>query len=450
MNSNKDLILLEKAIQKLKEGFTSFPDSLNNSDEKRMEDILLEVAKRMQNNFPYFQPQYAGQMLKPPHAIARLAYMLSLYINPNNHALDGGRESSKMEKEVIAKVASMFGWQSYLGHLTSGGTFANLEALWVAGKLHPNKKIVASELAHYTHQRISSVLGLSFEQVACDLSGKMDLNILENQLKHGDVGTVVATFGTTGIGSVDPLLGVIELQKKYNFRIHIDAAYGAYYTLVDNLSENAKIQYKVISMADSIVIDPHKHGLQPYGCGCILFKNPEVGMFYKHESPYTYFSSDDLHLGEISLECSRAGASAVALWATMKMFPLIKNGEFAQNLANCRKAALKLYQLICANDQFIALLEPELDIVVWAPKARKLSEISKLSNEVFHLTASKYKLHLALLNFPSRLLNSNWNSIEKDKEYVTCLRSCLMKPEHLYFVDELWRIVLKCKEEINK
>ena len=304
-----DLIILEKAIQKLKEGFDFFPDSLNESNQKRIEEIILHVAERLQNNYPYFQPNYAGQMLKPPHAIARIAYMLSLYINPNNHALDGGRESSKMEKEIIIKLAKMFGWQTSLGHLTSGGTFANLEALWVAGKLHPNKKIVASELAHYTHQRISTVLGLAFEQVVCDQSGKMDLKLLEKILAAGDVGTVVATFGTTGLGSIDPLNEILELQKKYHFRIHIDAAYGGYYVLANNLSEKTKAQYSSMAKADSIVIDPHKHGLQPYGCGCILFKNPEVGKFYKHDSPYTYFSSDELHLGEISLECSRAGAS---------------------------------------------------------------------------------------------------------------------------------------------
>ena len=443
-----DLIILEKAIQKLKEGFDFFPDSLNESNQKRIEEIILHVAERLQNNYPYFQPNYAGQMLKPPHAIARIAYMLSLYINPNNHALDGGRESSKMEKEIIIKLAKMFGWQTSLGHLTSGGTFANLEALWVAGKLHPNKKIVASELAHYTHQRISTVLGLAFEQVVCDQSGKMDLKLLEKILAAGDVGTVVATFGTTGLGSIDPLNEILELQKKYHFRIHIDAAYGGYYVLANNLSEKTKAQYSSMAKADSIVIDPHKHGLQPYGCGCILFKNPEVGKFYKHDSPYTYFSSDELHLGEISLECSRAGASAVGLWATMEMFPLIKDGEFAKNLENCRKAALKLYQLIQSNNQFIPLLEPELDIVVWAAKATALSEISKISNQIFHLAAKNYKLHLALINYPARLLNSNWVNIEKDAEYVTCLRSCLMKTEHLEFVDELWDIVLKCREEL--
>ena len=99
------------------------------------------------------------------------------------------------------------------------------------------------------------------------------------------------------------------------------------------LDEAARRAFEAIEQADSIVIDPHKHGLQPYGCGCVLFRDPAVGRFYKHDSPYTYFTSKELHLGEISLECSRAGAAAVALWATQRLLPLMPGGEFAQGLA---------------------------------------------------------------------------------------------------------------------
>ena len=76
-------------------------------------------------------------MLKPPHPVARAAYALAMAINPNNHARDGGRASSAMEIEACPLIAAMFGWTapSYLGHLTSSGTIANLEALWVAGQI---------------------------------------------------------------------------------------------------------------------------------------------------------------------------------------------------------------------------------------------------------------------------------------------------------------------------
>src|SRR6202035_4781099 len=97
--------------------------------------------------------------------------------------------------EAVRALAAMFGWTDYLGHLTSGGTFANLEALWIAGQLAPGKRIVASEQAHYTHGRISAVLGLPFSTVTADRAGRMDIAALESALQAGDVGTVVVTLG---------------------------------------------------------------------------------------------------------------------------------------------------------------------------------------------------------------------------------------------------------------
>ena len=194
--------------------------------------------------------------------------------------------------------------------------------------------IVGSEQAHYTHHRISGVLKLEYASVAADERGRMGLDALEDELRKGDVGTVVATLGTTAMGAVDPLDEILALRERYGFRVHVDAAYGGYFGLIaEALDEPARRAYAAIGQADSIVIDPHKHGLQPYGCGCVLFRDPAVGRFYKHDSPYTYFTSKELHLGEISLECSRAGAAAVALWATQRLLPLVPGGEFAQGLA---------------------------------------------------------------------------------------------------------------------
>ncbi len=156
---------------------------------------------------------------------------------------------------------------------------ANLEALWVAGQLQPGKTILASEQAHYTHKRISAVLQLPCEAVACDAQGRMDMTALEQRLKKGNIGAVVATLGTTATGSVDSLLEILQLREKYGFRIHGDAAYGGYYTLVSNLDTAASQSFARIAEVDSIVIDPHKHGLQPYGCGCVLFRDPSVGSY---------------------------------------------------------------------------------------------------------------------------------------------------------------------------
>jgi len=441
----QSLSILSEALERLDEGFDDLPVHDMDLDMTELRAVMLQVAEKMRDNYPYHHPLYAGQMLKPPHSIARLAYMLAMWINPNNHALDGGRASSLMEKEAVADIAIMFGWKTHLGHLCGGGTMANLEALWVSGRLNPGKKIVASEQAHYTHNRLTEVLNLPYQSIPCDCRARMDLDALEDVLKNGNVGTVVATMGTTAAGSVDPLPDLLELKKKYDFRIHSDAAYGGYFVLAENLDSEARSAFDRIGEVDSIVIDPHKHGLQPYGCGCVLFKDPSVGKFYKHESPYTYFSSTDLHLGEISLECSRAGASAVALWATMRMYPLTPGGQFARGIENGRKAAMVLFEKIRGDQRFLTTFPPELDIVIWAPQSRKSSEITDRSKALFE-SAARQGLHLAVATFPKAMLQGGWD-IEWDHEQVACLRSCLMKAEHLAWIDDIWQILDRVTQE---
>ena len=372
MLDQKSLNALVEAVKNLDDGFERLPPLEGDAPGiERLAEVLNATAERLQDNYPYFHPLYAGQMLKPPHPVARLAYALAMWINPNNHALDGGRATSAMEKEAVAEIAGMFGWRDFLGHLCGGGTMANLEALWVAGQLLPGKKILASEQAHYTHSRISGVLQLPFETVPCDSLGRMDANALAKRVERGDVGTVVATMGTTATGSVDPLPQILELRAKHGFRIHADAAYGGYFVLAENLEKNAARAFAKIGEADSIVIDPHKHGLQPYGCGCVLFRDPEVGRLYKHDSPYTYFSSAELHLGEISLECSRPGAAAAALWATQRLLPLKNGGEFARGLEQGRNAALALFEKLRADKRFVDRLRAGIGHRSLRPQSRK-------------------------------------------------------------------------------
>ncbi|MBL7793856.1 MAG: hypothetical protein JNK77_16125, partial [Saprospiraceae bacterium] len=264
---------------------------------------------------------------------------------------------------------------------------------------------------------------------------------LELLLEEGKVGTVVVTLGATGTGAIDPLADVLQLQKRYGFRIHVDAAYGGYFGLADNLTPEARRHFDHISQADSIVIDPHKHGMQPYGCGCVLFKDPAVSKFYLHDSPYTYYSSNDIHLGEISLECSRPGAVAVGLWATHQLLPPVKGGVFAGDMSACRNAALELYDRLKADPRFLVFLEPQLDIVIWALPGTSTSEMSAKANLYFHEAEDRH-LYLSLFKYPARHLAQMGIDVTVDSEYLTCLRSCLMKPEHGDWLEVIWEKIL--------
>ncbi len=314
-------------------------------DEAAMQAVLERYLLRLRGNYPFFHPRYAGQMVKPPHPAALVAAAAAMRLNPNNHALDGGPPTSAMEKELVPRLAVALGMPATsLGHLTAGGTIANLEALFIAREEHPGKGIAVSEAAHYTHTRMAHVLGIEARVVPADAAGRLDVDALEAVLREGRTGTVVVTAGTTGLGAVDPIADVLPLARRYGARVHVDGAYGGFFCLLAHagsswLGAETRRHLAAAGGADSFVVDPHKHGLQPYGCGYVCFRDPEVGRHYVHDSPYTYFTSDDLHLGEISLECSRAGAAAGALWLTLELLPLAADQGLGPILAAGLEAA---------------------------------------------------------------------------------------------------------------
>lgn len=458
------LKLLIEAVRELDAGFAHLPELRSPADAEKLRPVLLAAARRLRDNYPYHHPLYMGQMLKPPHAIARLAYSLAMFLNPNNHAIDGGRASSIMETECLDKLAQFVGWQKYLGHLTSGGTMANFEALWIARQLQPGRMLAASTQAHYTHARLAGVLGMPFCPVPADNRGRMNAAALAELASAGQIGTIVATLGTTAAGAVDPLPEILAIARQHGLRVHIDAAYGGYFKLAGNLDADARRAFEVVEQADSLVIDPHKHGLQPYGCGCVLFKDRSVARYYQHDSPYTYFidpaagpnapalcmeegaadgqgpSAPLQHLGEISLECSRSGASAVALWATLELLPLEPGGEFARGLEACREAALALYAHLAGHRQLVPVVRPELDIVTWAVRAPCASVSSQRARQLFDV-AERRGLHLALARLPRAMAEPANPVADWDSGEITCLRACVMKPEHRDWMPQITAIL---------
>ncbi|MDZ7758382.1 pyridoxal phosphate-dependent decarboxylase family protein [Rhodohalobacter sp.] len=434
--------LLEQALRKLDAWRSQYGEDSSDSSANsgQIEDILGRLTEHLEGNYPFHHPSYAGQMLKPPHPVAWLAYALTATINPNNHALDGGPPTSEMEKEAVRELAKMVGYgDTYLGHLTSGGTIANLEALFVAREIHPKKSIAATSNAHYTHSRMCHVLNTKFLEIPVDVNDIPDFNFIENHAE--DIGTIVVTMGTTGLGTTEPLSKILDIAAKHSIRIHVDAAYGGFFSLIkEDLPK--KEEWEFLSEADSIVIDPHKHGLQPYGCGSILYKDPSVGKYYKHDSPYTYFTSEDLHLGEISLECSRAGASAAAFWATLQMLPLTETGLGAV-LKKAREAAVQFSILLKESSSFQLYQEPDLDIVGYfrIPEKTNTSEINKLSHSLFEKGMNQKNpadsYHLSLYKIPADRFIARFPNYRTDTDYVQILRSVFMKEEHAGFVNEL-------------
>jgi glutamate/tyrosine decarboxylase-like PLP-dependent enzyme len=431
------------AIAEWQDGFGPYEadPSLLVSDE-RFASAFGALTGRLRDNYPFFHPSYAGQMLKPPHPAAVAGYLAAMLINPNNHALDGGPATGQMEKEAVAALAAMFGLGTHLGHLTTSGTIANLEALYVAREIHPGLGVAYSEEAHYTHARMCGVLGIEGTAVPADAAGRMDPAALDALLAGGRIGTVVATAGTTGLGAIDPVHEILAVARRHGARVHVDAAYGGFFTLLAGAAGPAGLDpapWRAIAECDSVVVDPHKHGLQPYGCGAVLFADPDVGRFYLHDSPYTYFTSDELHLGEISLECSRAGASAAALWLTLQLLPLSPDG-LGRVLAACRRAALDWAALISESSLLRLYQPPELDIVCYFPHVpgETMSGIDESSVLMLARGMKQDRpVFLSTLRVTAAGMSRRHPGVRADRDGTRILRSVLMKPEAQGYVAEL-------------
>ncbi|MEP6666220.1 MAG: aminotransferase class V-fold PLP-dependent enzyme [Nocardioidaceae bacterium] len=444
MDLRRWLLEAVDTIQRWEDSYGTFEQHPSLSlDDDAFGSTFADFASRLTDNYPFFHPRYAGQMLKPPHAAAVIGYLATMLINPNNHALDGGPATAQMEKEVVSQLAAMFGYQEHLGHLTTSGTFANLEALFVARECHPGKSIAYSTESHYTHARMCGVLGIDRHAVPADAYGRMDLNQLEDLLGGGRIGTVVVTAGTTGLGAVDPVHEVLRLARRYGARVHVDAAYGGFFTLLAREGSSEPLDpapWDAIAECDSIVVDPHKHGLQPYGCGAVLFQDPSVGRFYVHESAYTYFTSEELHLGEISLECSRSGAAAAALWLTFQVLPPTPTGLGAV-LAGSRRAARSWAGMIEHSDTLELYQAPELDIVTYFPAGDRLrlSEIDVATQHVLSggMDDRADQIFLSTLKVDAGSFRLRRPDVMTDADSARVLRSVLMKPEEETYLSHL-------------
>ncbi|MBT8494101.1 MAG: aspartate aminotransferase family protein, partial [Deltaproteobacteria bacterium] len=172
--------------------------------------------------------------------------------------------------------------------------------------------------------------------------------------------------------------------------------------------------------------------LQPYGCGCVLFKDPTVARFYGHDSPYTYFTTGGGHLGEIALECSRPGAAAAALWATLRAVPLEPDKGLGDILAAGRRAAIAMADAIAAHDRLRLVLDPETDIVLFAPGGDRATAVTAATEKLFDAASANPgdPVYLAKMRVSSTWLAGHWKGLVCDADETVVARSVLMKPEH--------------------
>ncbi len=233
----------------------------------------------------------------------------------------GSPGAVRMENQLIRWMCDLIGYpEGSLGNLASGGSIANLIAITTARDFKNIKsRDVENAVIYLTHQvhhcvqkalRIAGLREAQIHYVPMNETYHMDANALREQVARDKAAglrpfLVVASAGTTDTGVVDPLDAIADVAEEYDLWFHIDAAYGGFFMLLDEM----KPIFKGVERSDSLAIDPHKGLFLPYGLGAILIKNVEA-TFQTHRYVANYMQdalklADELSPADLSPELTK-------------------------------------------------------------------------------------------------------------------------------------------------
>jgi aromatic-L-amino-acid/L-tryptophan decarboxylase len=182
------------------------------------------------------------------------------------------------------------------GLLTSGGSMATLSAVVTArhdglGEDIANGTVYVTRYTHHSVAKAARLAGIrarNIRTVACDKDLRMDVEEAAAMIHHDRAAglrpfLLVASAGTTGTGTVDPLPALADLAEREDLWLHIDAAYGGFF----RLTERGRRQLKGVERADSVTLDPHKSLFLPFGTGALVVRDP-VKLYAAHEGTGDY------------------------------------------------------------------------------------------------------------------------------------------------------------------
>jgi len=346
-------------------------------------------------------PRFIGHMTSAlPYFLLPLAKLM-VGLNQNLVKIETSKAFTPLERQVLGMLHHLVYGESdsfyqqwmhsadhSLGAFCSGGTIANITALWVARNraLAPadgfkgvsreglakalnyygynRMTIMVSERGHYSLAKAADVLGIGRDNIIAvptDDHNRIQVDELEKACEQvnsdgGKVFAIIGIAGTTETGHVDPLNKIAAIAERYEAHFHVDAAWGG----ATLLSETHRQLMKGIELADSVTIDAHKQMYVPMGAGMVLFKDPTLVSAIEHHAEYV-IRRGSKDLGIHTLEGSRPGMAMLVYSALHVM------GRKGYQLLIDTSISKANYfsELINAQDDFEVITDPELCILTY-------------------------------------------------------------------------------------
>ncbi len=288
-----------------------------------------------------------------------------------------------------------------LGAFCSGGTIANITALWVARNLAlgpqqgfsgiakaglaaayrhyniNNLGLMSSRRGHYSLGKTVDVLGIGRDNMLTIDSPKQILQA-EKALEFGKAYqeqgnkllAIVGIAGTTETGHVDPLDELADVAKELGCWFHVDAAWGG----ATLFSQNHRHKLKGIEKADSVTIDAHKQMYVPMGAGMAIFKNPKSSNAVRHHAQYI-LRQGSKDLGATTLEGSRNGMAMMVY----SSFHILGRRGYELLIDRAIGMAQSFAKMIDAHPSFELMTSPVLSIMTYRLRPAALEGLEQLT-----------------------------------------------------------------------
>ncbi len=346
-------------------------------------------------------PSFIGHMTSALPSFLLPLSKVMVGLNQNLVKIETSKAFTPLERQVVGMLHHlayrrddsfyqqwMHSAEHSLGAFCSGGTIANITALWIArnnlfkpkpgfngisqaglfGALkaygYDGLAILVSKRGHYSLGKAADVLGIGRESLVaietdehnkvrpelvaakCEALAKQNIKVL----------AIVGVAGTTETGNVDPLDDLADIAERYGIHFHVDAAWGGA-TLMSN---NYRHLLKGIERADSITIDAHKQMYVPMGAGIVLFKDPEAADSIEHHANYI-LRKGSKDLGSHTLEGSRPGMAMLV----HSCLQIIGRKGYEMIIDQSMNKARYFASLIGKDDDFELISEPELCLLTY-------------------------------------------------------------------------------------
>ncbi|KZN66024.1 glutamate decarboxylase [Pseudoalteromonas luteoviolacea CPMOR-1] len=412
---NENIAAIEKPLHEIEKDFQSAaipeePTFVSDYAQDIMEQLVAHSVHTA-------SPSFIGHMTSAlPHFLLPLSKLM-VGLNQNLVKIETSKAFTPLERQVLGMMHHltygqdesfyqkwMHSAKNALGAFCSGGTIANITALWIArnrllkpegdfkgissqgmfaAMMHYGYKglaVLVSERGHYSLGKAADVLGIgrdNFIAVRTNQDNKVDMHAmretaLELEAKGIKVMAIVGVAGTTETGSIDPLNDMADLCKELGCHFHVDAAWGGA-TLLSNTYRHL---LSGIEKADSVTIDAHKQMYVPMGAGIVLFKDPAATDVIEHHAEYI-LRKGSKDLGSHTLEGSRPGM-AMLVHACLQV---IGRKGYEMLIDHSIEKAHYFANLISEQDDFELISQPELCLLTYRYVPREVKQALQVADE---------------------------------------------------------------------